>query len=233
MGSWVTEATEAERAALADATIGLIAGIHGLEADPEELAFLDTGGTGASPLRRHVDAERAYLAWVEEGLGAELPLLHRAFAWLDDHWPTEADERDPRPCWGDARIGNVIYDGFAPVAVLDWEMATLGPPELDLGWTIFMHRFFQDLCDQFALPGLPTFLARSDVVASYVAHGGRPPVDLDWFVTYSAVRHGTIMARVVGRQVHFGEHERPDDLEELILHRATIAALIDGTYELP
>jgi aminoglycoside phosphotransferase (APT) family kinase protein len=233
MGSWVSEATEAERAALQDATVGLIAAIHGLEAGPDELAFLDAGGMGASPLRRHVDAERAYLAWTEAGLGADLPLLHRAFDWLDAHWPVAADERDAVACWGDARIGNVIYDGFTPVAVLDWEMATLAPPELDLGWIIFLHRFFQDICTTFELPGLPTFLRRDDVVASYTRRGGRQPVDLDWFITYAAVRHGTVMARVMGRQVQFGEREAPDSPEELIMHRDAIAALIEGTYDLP
>ena len=44
---------------------------------------------------------------------------------------------------GDARIGNVLYEGFTPVAVLDWEMAALGPRGLDLGWLVFLHAFFQ------------------------------------------------------------------------------------------
>ena len=39
--------------------------------------------------------------------------------------------------WGDSRIGNVLYEDFRPVAVLDWEMATVGPRALDVSWIIF------------------------------------------------------------------------------------------------
>ena len=41
--------------------------------------------------------------------------------------------------WGDARVGNILYRDFAPIAVLDWEMATVGPREVDLAWMIFLH----------------------------------------------------------------------------------------------
>lgn len=227
MGSWVSEATDDERAAMQDATVAQVAAVHAVEATPTELAFLDPGGAGDTPLRRHVAAERGYLAWAVPG---GMPLLERAFRWLDDHWPEAADRRPPTLCWGDARIGNVVYDGFTPVALLDWEMATYGPPELDVGWTVFLHRFFQDLCEDLGLPGLPTFLARDDVVESYVRHGGREPEDLDWFITYAAVRHGTVMARVLGRQVQMGERPPPGDPEELVLHRHSLARLLDGTY---
>jgi len=44
--------------------------------------------------------------------------------------------------WGDSRVGNVLYSDFRPVAVLDWEMATLGPREMDVAWVIFAHMVF-------------------------------------------------------------------------------------------
>jgi aminoglycoside phosphotransferase (APT) family kinase protein len=97
-------------------------------------------------------------------------VLERAFAWLEDHWP-----HDPGPTvlsWGDSRIGNVMYRHFAPVAVLDWEMAALGPRELDLAWMVFLHRFFEDLAIRYGLPGMPSFLRRDDVAASYATSTG-------------------------------------------------------------
>jgi aminoglycoside phosphotransferase (APT) family kinase protein len=228
MGSWVSEATDTERDALQAASVELLAGIHGIEATPDELAFLDPGGPGATPLRRHLDAERAYYRWVCDGL--DTPLLDRAFAWLDDHWPEDADAADPVLSWGDARIGNVIYQGVTPVGVLDWEMASLGPREIDLGWMIFLHRFFQDMAEDFGMAGLPTFFAPAAVAETYAAASGHAPRDLDWFITYAATRHGVIMTRVMGRQVHFGERDMPDDPEEFILHRAALERLLDGTY---
>ena len=51
--------------------------------------------------------------------------------------------------WGDARVGNILYRDFAPIAVLDWEMATVGPREVDLAWMIFLHAFFHDMAVTF------------------------------------------------------------------------------------
>ena len=63
--------------------------------------------------------------------------------------------------WGDARVGNTLYRDFTPVAVLDWEMATVGPREVDLAWMIFLHEFFDDMAERFGMPahdGLPAAL---------------------------------------------------------------------------
>ncbi len=231
MGSWVTEATDAERSELQEAAVALLAGIHGVDATLDELSFLPGGGaaaSGSSALRRHFAGERAYYEWVCGGL--DTPLLDRSFAWLEDHWPAAADAAEPVLNWGDARIGNVLFQGMRPVGVLDWEMASVGPREIDIGWTIFLHRFFQDLTEDAGLPGLPTLFAPDAVAETYTRLSGHEPRDLDWFVTYAAARHGVIMTRVMGRQVHFGEIEKPGDPEEFILHRASLARLLDGTY---
>ena len=71
--------------------------------------------------------------------------------------------------WGDARIGNMMYRDFEPVAVLDWEMAGLGPRELDLGWMIFLHRFFQDLAEQMACRACPEFMRATTSSPRYAA----------------------------------------------------------------
>jgi aminoglycoside phosphotransferase (APT) family kinase protein len=157
-----------------------------------------------------------------------LPVLERAFAWLEDHWP-----HDPGPTvlsWGDSRIGNVMYRHFAPVAVLDWEMAALGPRELDLAWMVFLHRFFEDLAIRYGLPGMPSFLRRDDVAASYEALTGHAPRHLDWHFVYAALRHGVIMARVQRRSIHFGEATMPEDPDDLVMHRASLEAMLAGSY---
>ncbi len=65
--------------------------------------------------------------------------------------------------WGDSRVGNVLYSDFRPVAVLDWEMAVLGPREMDVAWIIFAHMVFQELAGLAGLPGLPDFMREADV----------------------------------------------------------------------
>jgi aminoglycoside phosphotransferase (APT) family kinase protein len=198
--------------------VGLLAALHDTAFTAEELAV--TGG-GAG-LRAHVDAQRAYYLWAHGK--TRIPVLERAFDWLESHWPD-----DPGPdvlTWGDARIGNVMYRDFTPVAVLDWEMAAVGPRELDVSWMIFLHRFFQDLTVAMGLPGMPDFMRCDDVCRTYREITGYEPRDMDFYEMYAALRHGVIMARVWQRRIHFGEQPVPGDPDDLVLHRATIEELL-------
>ncbi|GMU78772.1 MAG: putative phosphotransferase [Acidimicrobiia bacterium] len=237
---WVADASDADRERLERGAVSVLAGIHGIRDAPAVCPWLVPSGEATpldhlgaptepgehSALRAHVDAQRAYAEWVLDGRPG--PLIERGFAWLEEHWP--AHEGDTVLSWGDARIGNVMFDDCTPVAVLDWEMATLGPRELDIGWMIFLHRFFDDLARQLDLPGLPDFLRRSEVARVYAELTGHTPGDLDWYTAYAAVRHAIIMTRIGMRQVRFGEAALPDDLDDLVTHRASLEAMLSGTY---
>ncbi|MFJ8821848.1 phosphotransferase family protein [Streptomyces sp. NPDC102467] len=224
-GNWLHAATDEERARLEDASLRLLARLHdGVPAAAAD--FLALPGEG-SPLRRHVEAQHAYYAWVVDGLPRS-PLIESAFDRLASLWP--GDEGDPVLNWGDARIGNIIYDGFAPAAVLDWEMAALAPREVDLGWTVYLHRFFQDLTESFGQHGLPGFLRRDRVEARYAELTGHTPRDMDFYTLYAALRHAVVMLRVAYRQVHFGEAAVPADPDMLILHHDSLRAMVQGSY---
>ncbi|WP_068162944.1 phosphotransferase family protein [Rhodococcus phenolicus] len=223
-GSWVTEADDAQRAAMQDAAVGILAQIHEL---PPGTAGLGVTTDATRAVRTHIDRQRAYYEWTTR-TGPRSPLIERAFTWLGEHVP-----EDPSPavvCWGDARIGNILFDDFRPVAVLDWELATVGAREMDLAWMTFLHRFFEDIAASANLPGLPGFLRRDDLASAYAARTGHTPRHLDFFTCYAAVQHAIIMLRIQTRAVHFGQAEQPDDPDSMILHRATLEAMLDGTY---
>ncbi|MFR9751858.1 phosphotransferase family protein [Nocardia sp. 004] len=223
---WLFDASPAERRLVTHNTVAVLAKIHDIPDPATRFPPLD--GPGQS-LRRHIAAQHAWYRWALADDGFEIPLIERGFAWLDEHWPA-----GPGPdvlSWGDARPGNIIFREFDPVAVLDWEMAALGPRELDLGWVIFIHRFFQDLATRFGQPGLPDFLRRDDVVAEYQALTGYQVRDLDFYLVYAALRHAIVMARVKRRMIHFGEDTDTTDRDDYIMHRACLEALLDGTYE--
>jgi aminoglycoside phosphotransferase (APT) family kinase protein len=223
---WLLAASAEERDALQRASVHVLADLHGIDAPPAELAFLELDTPGDTALRRHVADQHRYYEWVAAD-GVRSPLIERALAWLEDKWPSETS---PGLSWGDSRIGNILYRDFAPVAVLDWEMATIAPRELDLAWMIYLHRFFQDIAESVNFPGLPDFLRRDDVAATYESLTGHTPRDLEWFIAYAAVRHGIIMFRIGRRSILFGELEAPDDPDDMIFHRATIEAMLDGSY---
>jgi len=233
--NWFHDATPEERRRLQDLTVAAIAGLHQIADAEEVFAFLDEHrdrDRGPTPLRRHFEKTRAWYEWAArdaafQGRGRSA-LIDRAVAWLDRHWPESDVPGNVVLSWGDARIGNVLYRDFAPVAVLDWEMAGLGPRELDLGWLVFAHRVFQVLAETFELPGLPDVMREEDVRAAYAEATGVEVGDLTWYQIYSGLIWGVVFMRTGARQAHFGEIELPEDVDALFHHAPLFRALLDG-----
>ena len=226
-GSWLSEAPRADQDRLQDSSVRVLAELHGADVSAQDIAFLELDRPGDTALRRHLAEQRSYYEWVVAD-GARSPLIERTFAWLEDHWP--ASEGAPVISWGDARIGNMMFRDFEPVAVLDWEMVAVGPREIDIGWMVYLHRFLDDIAIQAGLPGMPDFMRLDDVAAAYARHSGHTPRDLDFYTMYAALRHAIVMSRVARRQVLFGEIAMPDDPDDMIMHRPTLEQMLEGTY---
>ena len=224
--NWLFDAGADDQHALQQSAVAALAGIHSLTAERFDLGFLDADIDGAASLERLVNRWRAYATWVVQDRPS--PLLAECFDWLDEHRPTEfgADALS----WGDGRIGNMMFRHHQVVAVLDWEMAAVAPPEVDLGWLCYLHRFFHDIATDLGGPGLPDMFRPVDVASSYAEASGYQPADLTWFLAFAAVRHGAIMRRVTERAVFFGEAVMPDDVDDLIIHRASLRGMLDGSY---
>ena len=162
------------------------------------------------------------------GIGRS-PLVERALQWLEDNFPDDVAASDSVLVWGDSRIGNVLYEDFRPIAVLDWEMATVGPREFDVAWIIFAHNVFQELCRLAGMPGLPDVLREEDVRSTYAKLTGVEVGDLRWFYIYSGVVWCCVFMRTGYRRVRFGELEQPDDVESLFYHKSLLERLLEGT----
>jgi len=226
-GSWLSEAAPTDQERLQTSSVRVLAQLHDMDVTADDLAFLELDRPGATAMRRHVADSAAYYEWVAAE-GARSPLIERTFAWLDDHWP--AEEGETVISWGDSRIGNMMFRDFEPVAVLDWEMAAVGPREVDLAWMVFLHRFLDDLAVQLGLPGMPHFMRLADVAAAYHSFTGHEPRDLEFYTVYASLRHAIVMSRVARRSILFGEMEMPDDPDDLIMHRALLEQMLDGRY---
>src|SRR5688500_17073274 len=123
-----------------------------------------------------------------------------------------------------------MYDGFTPVAVLDWEMAGLAPREVDLAWMFYLHRFFEEIAHVYGLPGLPDMFRFDDVVETYTRLTGHEPRNMEWYLVYTALRYAVVSLRTSSRGVHFGDREAPADPDDLIMHRAAMEKMVDGSY---
>lgn len=220
--NWLFDAPPEQRRQLQDATVGVLARLHAIP-DPEQtMGFLAPRQPGATMLARNLAATCAWYEWAAVDLGRSA-LVDRALAWLEANLP---DASESVVTWGDARIGNTMYRDFEPVAVLDWEMATLGPRELDVSWLIFAHRVFQTITEFMGLDGMPDFLAEHEVRETYERLSGAQLGDLTWYHLYNGVIWCIVFMRTGLRQVHFGEIELPDDIETLFHCRPLVEQLL-------
>ncbi|HXY43470.1 MAG TPA: phosphotransferase family protein [Acidimicrobiales bacterium] len=226
-GSWLTEADRADQRRLQDSALAALASVHRVELPPELEARLAFDRHGRTALHRHVAQVRSYYEWCSAD-GVRSSVIEEGFSWLQDHWPEAVD--DFVLSWGDARIGNMVFCDFAPVALLDWEMVGLAPREVDLGWMIYLHRWFDDITAMMEIEPMRHFMRVPEAVATYEAESGTTMRDMRFFLFYAALHHGIIMFRVSRRQIAFGQSVMPDDPNDLILHRRTLEEMMAGTY---
>jgi aminoglycoside phosphotransferase (APT) family kinase protein len=121
-----------------------------------------------------------YVEWSSEG--DPLPALAEALDWCTRHCPPECDAV---LLWGDVRLGNLVFDGSRQVvAVLDWDLAALGPPEMDLGWHFGLEFMMEALFAQ-RVPGFPS---RVEALERYERESGHEARDLAWHEVFALVR---------------------------------------------
>jgi aminoglycoside phosphotransferase (APT) family kinase protein len=223
--NWLFDASPEEQRRLQDLSVATIAELHAIPDAESRFGFLTPrqGVAGDTLLVRNLARTKAWYDFAVAGLGRS-PSVERGLAWLEANLP---ETSETVLSWGDARIGNILYRDFAPVAVLDWEMAAIGPRELDLSWLIFAHQVFESITEVLAMPGMPDFLREEDVKATYEKVSGVAVRDLRWYHVYNGVRWAIVFMRTGTRQIHFGEIPRPDDIETLMHHRPLLARLLD------
>lgn len=220
LDGFLLQASPADQRRLYDSSLAVLAGLHRLDWHACGFGFLDKAQFGRVGLEQQLAEGRAYLDWVARG--ADHPVPEAAIEKLHQTLPGH-----PPPLglnWGDSRIGNMIYRDFEPVAVLDWEMALLGPAEVDLGWFLFMHRFFTT---GLGVPDLPGFPSEDEAIATYEALLGRPVHDLDWYLLWAGLRYGVIMVRLIQIQTaRSGEAPEPGWTEHDNLAIALLASML-------
>lgn len=223
-GNWFADAPVESQRELQDSTVEVIAKLHAIPEPEKTFGFLDDGSE-PNALRRNFNWLKSWYQFAVPDIGRSA-LVERSLEWLEEHWPEDTAATASVLVWGDSRVGNVLYDGFKPAAVLDWEMATLGPREMDVAWIIFAHMVFQELAGLAGLPGLPDVMREEDVRAVYTERSGVELGDLNWFYVYSGVIWCCVFMRTTARRVRFGEMEAPDDVESLFYHGSVLKRLI-------
>lgn len=194
---WLLEADPDEQRRVHDRTLEVIARIHRLDAEALGLGFLNRTRAARGLDDQLADTGEWY-RWATGG--APQPTMDAVWAWLQDELP--ADLPTEGLDWGDARFGNVLYVGTEPSCVLDWEMAAVGPAEVDMGWWFFMNRFYTEGSGAPPLPGFPS---KAEAIATYEAALGRRLERLEWYETLAAFRFGIIFLRAAALSMGGGD----------------------------
>jgi aminoglycoside phosphotransferase (APT) family kinase protein len=132
--------------------------------------------------------------------GREHPVLEHGFAWLHRHLDAESD-RSIGLCWGDARPGNMIWQGTRCVCTTDFEAASIASPDQDLGWWLMFDRWSHESFGAPRLDGEPT---RDEQRAIYAQAAGIEVPDTTLHEVFAAVRYTAIVVRVMNRTVARG-----------------------------
>ena len=187
----------AERAAVYDAMNATLARMHSF--DPGAIGLADFG-RGENYVARQVDRwSKQYRASETEKVDA----MERLIAWLPQHLPPAGPVRRVH---GDYRLDNMIIAPDAPkvLAVLDWELSTLGDPLAD--FTYHLMKWHMPPSDSgtgslvghdLAALGIPTMSAYVD---DYVRRTGVDPrPHLPFYLAYNFFRLAAIFQGIVGR----------------------------------
>jgi aminoglycoside phosphotransferase (APT) family kinase protein len=184
-----------ERPAYFDAMNRTIAALHAI--DPERAGLGDYGKPGNYFARQIGRWSKQYLEDVAAG---RVAAMDRLVEWLPENIPP--DEPQPRVIHGDFRCDNMIFHASEPrvLAVLDWELSTLGHPLADFSYHLMMY-LMPDALGSSDLVAL-NIPSEADYVAAYCARTGRDGIpDMDFYMAFNLFRLAGIVHGIKGRLV--------------------------------
>src|SRR5690606_33170552 len=135
----------------------------------------------------------------------DAPDFDAIMQWLDDHLPTSSPPA--RLLHNDFKLDNVVWsDDGALVGILDWEMATLGDPLLDLGCALGYWaeatdpEFYRAVCAMPTdVPGAPT---RAEIVSRFGEQTGLKVDCFDFYLCFGMFRLAAIAQQIYYRYCH-------------------------------
>lgn len=171
----------------------LAAGLAGVHAVPLAATGLDSIGRSSGYVERQL---RTFARLTEVEGFRNLERIERLERRLRTTRPPDPTATLTH---GDYRLGNVMFSPQSEiVAVLDWELSTLGDPLSDLGW---MSALWAEPGDPGALVKLSPATAglgwpgRSTVIDAYAAAAGREPREIGWYMAFALWKFCVIMER--------------------------------------
>lgn len=195
---WVFNASAEVRKKLWTNWLDEMIKVHHINIENPAISFLDRPSLASN----HLDQELSYYFnfhdWAMEGENHSIADAARDF--LSANKPS-VDNHRSKIVWGDCRLANVMYAPNGDLtAALDWEMAILGDPCLDLAWGIAI-----DDCNSIGLniPKLPGFMTAEDTIAYWEKNSGFSAKNYDYYYTLALYKFSVIMIKVVKKLEYY------------------------------
>ena len=192
----LSSAETSERADLMDGMNDAIARLHGI--DYQAIGLGDYGKPGNYFARQISRWSRQYL---EDEAAGRIDAMDRLIEWLPENIPP-GDE-----CGivhGDFRVDNMIFHPTEPrvIAILDWELSTLGHPLADFSYNCLQYRLAPQMFSGMAgldleALGIPS---EEEYVAAYCRRTSRERIpDMDYYIAFNLFRLAGILHGILGR----------------------------------
>jgi aminoglycoside phosphotransferase (APT) family kinase protein len=191
--SWLLKLSAKDRGRLYDNGLVALAEIHMTDWQALSLDMLPKG------IESQIKHYEEYYKWSSKE-GENNSVITSAFNWIRENRPLENGRLVLN--WGDARLGNMIFDDQLNVAaVLDWEMASIDRPELDIAHWLFVMRVHTE---GHGVPLPAGFPDKTAVVERYESLTGYKVNDLHFYEVLATLRSAIILRRLARVMVEQG-----------------------------
>jgi len=193
---WLPTLSPAVRARLWASAMEVLVGVHAVDWRARHAFLVEGEATGVVA---HVDRLTEWYRW--SAADREFPVTDAALEAVTARRDAVAAD-EATLVWGDARPGNMIFgeDGTVAAAI-DWEVATVGAPGIDLGHWLFFDAFSTTGAGVARLEGWPD---REETIARYEQLSGRVVADIDFFELLEELFIATTLIRQADMRVHRG-----------------------------
>lgn len=194
---WIAEMTPAQRTATWTNAIEAFARMSRIDWQKDGFGFLANAAWGAPGLDQYLGQLEAWHRGCRKD--RVMPYVDTAIRYIRDRQPTGTAVN---VLWGDSTPSNVMFAPDGRVnALIDWELAALGPSELDLAWWLYFDDLFSRRFGVTRLEGLPT---RDESIAIWEAAAGRKAEHLDYYDVVVGLRMALVVVGAFDRQVGIG-----------------------------
>jgi aminoglycoside phosphotransferase (APT) family kinase protein len=194
---WLAEMTPQQRGHAWENAIKAYAVMEKIDWQRDGFGFMARPDWGKPGLDQYLGYIEAWYAACRKG--RDMPFVDAAIGYIRANQP---ENTEINVLWGDSTPSNVMFAGDGSVnALIDWELAALGPSELDLAWWLYFDDLFSRRFGVERLEGLPS---RDKSIAIWEAATGRTAQHMDYYDVVVALRMALVVVGAFDRQVGAG-----------------------------